>query len=101
MPATQVGISENFSVKMHNDSCVPNTTETIFWANKNLKDIRFAVSSLEIAYDVGSQPCILFQKGNEMHATIPGGKGSCGLVLISKRNTLQYYERGAYTDLTM
>ena len=30
--------------------------------------------------------------------TVPGARGSCGLVLISKRNTLQQFERGAYTD---
>lgn len=101
MPATQVGISEHFSVKTHADSCISSVTETIFWANHNVKNARFAVTSLKIAFDIGTQPCILFQKGNEMHGTVPGTKGSCGLVLISKRNTLQQFERGAYTDRTM
>jgi hypothetical protein len=101
MPATQVGISENFSVKTHGDSCISSVTETIFWANRNIPNARFAVTSLEIAFDIGSRPCILFQKGNEMHGTVPGTEGSCGLVLISKRNTLQQFEHGAYTDRTV
>lgn len=100
MPATQVGISEDFAVKTHADSCISSVTETIFWANRGVRGARFAVTSLEIAFDIGSRPCILFQKGNEMHGTVPGPKGSCGLVLISKRNTLQQFERGAYTDRT-
>ena len=100
MPATQVGISENFSVKTHADSCVNCITESIFWANHNVRNGRFAVTSLEIAFDIGTQPVMLFQKGNEMHGTVPGARGSCGLVLISKRNTLQQFERGAYTDRT-
>lgn len=98
VPATQVGISENFAVKTHADSCVNCVTESIFWANVGVRDARFAVTSLEIAFDIGTQPCMLFQKGNEMHGTVPGARGSCGLVLISKRNTLQQFERGAYTD---
>ena len=39
-------------------------------------------------------------KGNEMHGTVPAGPGSCGLVLISKRNTLRRFDRGGYTDRT-
>lgn len=101
MPATQVGISEHFAVKTHADSCVNCVTESIFWANHNVRNGRFAVTSLEIAFDIGAQPCMLFQKGNEMHGTVPGARGSCGLVLISKRNTLQQFERRAYTDRTM
>ena len=62
---------------------------------------RFAVTSLEIAFDIGERPVILFQKGNEMHGTVPGPTGSCGLVLISKRNTLQQFERNGYTDRTL
>lgn len=100
MPATQVGISDNFSVKTHNDSCIAGVTESIFWANRNLKRLRFAVTSCDVMFDIGKQPCLLFMKGNEMHGTVPGGTGSCGLVLISKRNTLQQFEQGAYTDLT-
>ncbi len=100
MPATQVGISEDFSVKTHADSCISAVTETIFWANRGVRGARFAVTSLEICFDIGTRPCILFQKGNEMHGTVPGPRGSCGLVLISKRNTLQQFERGAYTDRT-
>ena len=100
MPATQVGISEHFAVKTHADSCVNCVTESIFWANHNVRNGRFAVTSLEIAFDIGTQPVMLFQKGNEMHGTVPGARGSCGLVLISKRNTLQQFERGAYTDRT-
>jgi hypothetical protein len=98
MPATQVGISENFSVMTHSDSCSSCVTESIFWANHNVRNGRFAVTSLEIAFDIGSQPCMLFQKGNEMHGTVPGAHGSCGLVLISKRITIQQFEPGAYTD---
>ena len=98
MPATQVGISEHFAVKTHADSCISCVTESIFWANRGVRNGRFAVTSLEIAFDIGTQPCMLFQKGNEMHGTVPGARGSCGLVLISKRNTLQQFERGAYTD---
>lgn len=101
MPATQVGISENFAVKTHADSCVNCVTESIFWANHGIRNARFAVTSLEIAFNIGAQPCMLFQKGNEMHGTVPGARGSCGLVLISKRNTLQQFERGAYTDRTI
>ena len=100
MPATQVGISEHFAVKTHADSCVNCVTESIFWANHDVRNGRFAVTSLEIAFDIGTQPCMLFQKGNEMHGTVPGARGSCGLVLISKRNTLQQFERRAYTDRT-
>lgn len=101
MPATQVGISEHFSVKTHGDSCISAVTETIFWANHGIQGGRFAVTSLEIAFDIGERPVILFQKGNEMHGTVPGPQGSCGLVLISKRNTLQQFERHGYTDRTM
>ena len=101
MPATQVGISEHFAVKTHADSCVNCVTESIFWANHGVRNGRFAVTSLEIAFDIGAQPCMLFQKGNEMHGTVPGARGSCGLVLISKRNTLQQFERRAYTDRTV
>ena len=101
MPATQVGISEHFSVKTHADSCISSVTETILWANHNVRGARFAVTSLKIAFDIGTRPCILFQKGNEMHGTVPGTQGSCGLVLISKRNTLQQFELGAYTDRTI
>lgn len=101
MPATQVGMSEHFAVKTHADSCVNCVTESIFWANHGVRNGRFAVTSLEIAFDIGTQPCVLFQKGNEMHGTVPGATGSCGLVLISKRNTLQQFERGAYTDRTI
>ena len=100
MPATQVGISEHFAVKTHADSCVHCVTESIFWANHNVRNGRFAVTSLEIAFDIGTQPVMLFQKGNEMHGTVPGARGSCGLVLISKRNTLLQFEQGAYTDWT-
>ena len=100
MPATQVGISEHFSVRTHADSCISAVTETIFWANRGVRGARFAVTSLEIVFDIGTRPCILFQKGNEMHGTVPGPRGSCGLVLISKRNTLQQFERGGFTDLT-
>lgn len=98
MPATQVGISHNFGVRTHADSCDLSITETIFWANRNIANARFAVTSLEIAFDIGTRPCILFQKGNEMHGTVPGARDSCGLVLISKRNTLQQFQRGTYTD---
>lgn len=101
MPATQVGISEHFSVKTHGDSCISAVTETIFWANRDIANARFAVTSLEIAFDIGTRPCILFQKGNEMHGTVPGPQGSCGLVLISKRNTLQQFRRRDYTDRTL
>ena len=100
MPATQVGMSEHFSVKTHGDSCISAVTETIFWANHNVKNGRFAVTSIEIAFDIGTRPCVLFQKGNEAHGTVPGTHGSCGLVLISKRNTLQQYRNDAYTDRT-
>ena len=100
MPATQVGISEDFAVKTHADSCISSVTETIFWANRGVRGARFAVTSAEIAFDIGARPCLLLQKGNEMHGTVPGAKGSCGLVLISKRNTLQQFQRGAYTDRT-
>lgn len=100
MPATQVGISHDFSVKTHADSCIAGVTESIFWANRALKSLRFAVTSCRVHFDIGKRPCMLFMKGNEMHGTVPGGKGSCGLVLISKRNTLQQFEPGAYTDLT-
>ena len=100
MPATQVGISEHFAVRTHADSCVSCVTESIFWANHNVRNGRFAVTSLELAFDIGSQPCMLFQKGNEMHGTVPGARGSCGLVLITKRNTVQQFERRAYTDRT-
>ena len=101
MAATQVGISKDFSVKTHADSCVSGVTETIFWANKNLKNLRFAVTSIQIQFDIGKQECILFQKGNEMHGTVPGGKGSCGLVLISKRNTLYHFQKNdSFTNRT-
>ena len=101
MPATQVGISQNFSVRTHADSCVSGVTETIFWANRNLPNLRFAVTSVEIQFDIGNQECILFQKGNEMHGTVPGGTGSCGLVLISKRNTLYHFRKNdAFTNRT-
>lgn len=100
MPATQVGISEHFSVRTHADSCISAVTETIFWANRGIRNARFAVTSLEIAFDIGKRPVILFQKGNEMHGTVPGPNGSCGLVLISKRNTLQQFKRGDYSDRT-
>mgnify|MGYP006077826333 CR=1 FL=1 len=100
MPATQVGISEDFAVTTHADSCVAGVTESIFWANRNVPNARFAVTSCEVAFDIGKQPCLLFMKGNEMHGTVPGASGSCGLVLISKRNTLQRYDKGGYTDLT-
>jgi hypothetical protein len=98
MPATMVGISDNFAVKTHVDSCVSSVTETILWANRDVPNARFAVTSVQIAFDIGARPCILFQCGREMHGTVPGTQGSCGLVLISKRMTLQRYERGAYTD---
>ena len=100
MPATQVGISEHFSVRTHADSCISSVTETIFWANRGVRGARFAVTSIELAFDIGTRPCMLLQKGNEMHGTVPGPQGSCGLVLISKRNTLQQYQRGHYTDRT-
>lgn len=101
MPATQVGISQDFSVRTHADSCVSGVTETIFWANKNLPNLRFAVTSVKIQFDIGKQECILFQKGNEMHGTVPGGSGSCGLVLISKRNTLYHFRKNdTFTNRT-
>ena len=102
MPATQVGMSEDFSVKVHNDSCIAGVTESIFWANRGLdkQRLRFAVTSCRVQFNIGTQPCLLFMKGNEAHGTVPGGKGSCGLVLISKRNTLQQFEPGGFTDLT-
>lgn len=101
MPATQVGMSRDFSVRTHADSCVSGVTETIFWANRDLPNLRFAVTSAEIQFDIGRQECILFQKGNEMHGTVPGGPGSCGLVLISKRNTLYHFkESDSFTNRT-
>lgn len=93
MPATQVGISRDFSVRTHADSCVSGVTETIFWANRSLPNLRFAVTSVQLQFDIGKKECILFQKGNEMHGTVPGGLGSCGLVLISKRNTLYHFRK--------
>lgn len=101
MPATQVGMSKDFSVRTHADSCVSGVTETIFWANRNLPNLRFAVTSVGIQFDIGQKECILFQKGNEMHGTVPGNTGSCGLVLISKRNTLYHFkENDMFTNRT-
>lgn len=68
MAATQVGISQDFSVKTHADSCVSGVTETIFWANRNLPNLRFAVTSVEIQFDIGKQECILFQKNFATHS---------------------------------
>ena len=93
------GHQRGLCVKTHADSCISSVTETIFWANRGVRGARFAVTSAEIAFDIGARPCLLLQ-GNEMHGTVPGAKGSCGLVLISKRNTLQQFQRGAYTDRT-
>lgn len=99
MPATMVGVSENFSVKVHRDSCKVGITETIFWANRGIH-ARFAITSCELAFDIGTKPCILFMKGNEPHGTVPGAAGSCGLVLISKQNTLGSFHRGSANDHT-
>ena len=93
MPATQVGISRDFSVRTHADSCISGVTETIFWANRARSGLRFAVTSVELQFDIGRQECVLFRRGNEMHGTVPGPPGSCGLVLISKRNTLYHFEQ--------
>jgi len=101
MPATMVGISKDFSVKTHRDSCSSGVTETIFWANRDLPDLRFAVTSVRLQFDIGKQECVLFQKGSEEHGTVPGGMGSCGLVLITKRNTLSHFDKDdAYTNRT-
>ena len=97
MPATQVGISLDFSTTTHADSCIKGVTESIMWANTGIRGARFAITSIRTAFDIGQQPCMLFLKGNEMHGTVPGTKG-IGLVLISKRNSLYHYRPGSYTD---
>ena len=82
-------------------SCSSGVTETIFWANRDLPDLRFAVTSVRLQFDIGKQECLLFQKGSEEHGTVPGGLGSCGLVLITKRNTLSHFcKDDAYTNRT-
>ena len=96
MPATQVGISVDFGVKTHADSCIDDVTETIFWGNYSISKCRFTVTSFRLTFDIGFEPCMLFQKGNEVHGTVPGCRGSVGLVLISKKNTIRQFTPGAY-----
>lgn len=100
--ATQVGVSKGFGVKTHADSCVKNVTESIYWANRGLKNHRFAVTSCNICVDIGLRPGILFMKGDEMHGTVPPpvNSTSCGLVLISKRRCLQSFKCGHFSDMT-
>jgi len=94
MPATQVGISSDFSVKTHADSCIAGVTETIFWANQSLENLRFAVTTAKMQFDIGARPCVLFQRGSDEHGTVPtSGRGSCGLVLITKRNTIYHFRK--------
>ena len=100
--ATQVGVSIGFGVKTHADSCVKNVTESIYWANRGLKNHRFAVTSCNICIDIGLRPGILFMKGDERHGTVPPppGSTSCGLCLISKGRCLQSFKRGHFSDMT-
>ena len=106
-PVTMAGISYGFGNSTHNDSCVNGITETICWCNRNLKGdngtpLMFACTTARLAYDIGTRPVVLFQKGNEMHGTCVTNAThkSRGMVLISKRRTLRGKQRFIRNDVT-
>lgn len=101
-PATGVGASIDFASRIHKDSSMIGTTETIMWTpcDKGHRQL-FVVPEVSLAFDLSKEPCVMLISPEIVHGTAYTGEhGGLGFVAITKKNlvsttahTKQWYQK--------
>lgn len=90
-PATGVGASVNFASRIHKDSSMIGTTETIMWTppSKKGEQQMFVLPELHLVFELSKQPCVMLISPEIVHGTVDtGDHGGYGFVSITKKNLL-------------
>lgn len=88
LPATSLGMSENFASALHDDSGIKGITESIMWSKVGQdKESYFVNDQTKMAFDLSDENAMILIPPKVSHGTANTGEhGGFGFVIITKAN---------------
>jgi carbonic anhydrase len=88
LPATSLGMSENFASALHDDSGIKGITESIMWSKVGQdKESYFVNDQTKMAFDLSDENSMILIPPKVSHGTANTGEhGGFGFVIITKAN---------------
>jgi hypothetical protein len=88
LPATSLGMSENFASALHDDSGIKGITESIIWSKVGQdKESYFVNDQTKMAFDLSDENAMILIPPKVSHGTANTGEhGGFGFVIITKAN---------------